>query len=39
MVFHHCQEILAVSRTFETALKGIAHPVKLYVVAGMREES
>ncbi|MGA7577381.1 MAG: adenylate/guanylate cyclase domain-containing protein [Desulfobaccales bacterium] len=39
MVFHHCREILAVSRTFETALKGIAHPVKLYVVAGMREES
>ncbi|MGB8874033.1 MAG: adenylate/guanylate cyclase domain-containing protein [Desulfobaccales bacterium] len=38
MVFHHCQETLAVSRTFETALKGIAHPVKLYVVAGTREE-
>ncbi|MGA8141760.1 MAG: adenylate/guanylate cyclase domain-containing protein, partial [Desulfobaccales bacterium] len=38
MVFHHCQETLAVSRTFETALKGIAHPVRLYAVAGMREE-
>ena len=39
MVFHHCQETLAVKRTFETALKGIAHPVTLYVVEGMREEA
>ncbi len=37
-VFHHCQEILAVSRTFETALKGIAHPVRLYGVEGMKQE-
>src|SRR5665648_200940 len=32
MVFHHCEDIVAVSRTFETNLKGIAHPVTLYVV-------
>jgi class 3 adenylate cyclase len=38
MVFHHCQETLAVKRTFETRLKGIAHPVILYVVESMREE-
>ena len=38
MVFHHCEETLAVSRTLDTALKGIAHPVKLYVVEGMKEE-
>jgi class 3 adenylate cyclase len=37
MVFHHCQETLAVKRTFETTLKGIAHPVTLYVVESMRE--
>jgi len=37
-VFHHCQETLAVKRTFETTLKGIAHPVRLYVVECMREE-
>ncbi len=37
MVFQHCQETLAVSRTFETALKGIAHPATLYVVEGMKE--
>jgi adenylate cyclase len=38
MVFHLCQDILAISRTFENPLKGIAHPVRLYVVEGMREE-
>ncbi len=38
MVFHHSEETLAVNRTFETTLKGIAHPVTLYVVEGMREE-
>jgi len=38
MVFHHSQETLAVRRTFETTLKGIAQPVKLYVVESMREE-
>ncbi|MCL4500769.1 MAG: adenylate/guanylate cyclase domain-containing protein [Deltaproteobacteria bacterium] len=38
MVFHHCEETLAVNRIFETALKGIAHPVTLYVVDGMRGE-
>ena len=35
MVFHHSQETLAVKRTFETMLKGIAHPVRLYVVESM----
>ncbi len=38
MVFHHSPETLAVSRTFETTLKGIAQPVTLYVVEGMKEE-
>ncbi len=32
MVFHHCEETVAVKRTFETTLKGIMHPVTLYVV-------
>ena len=32
MVFHHCEETLAVKRTFQTKLKGIAQPVMLYVV-------
>ncbi len=36
MVFHHSEETLAVKRTFETTLKGIAHPVTLYVVESMR---
>jgi adenylate cyclase len=36
MVFHHCQEALAVKRTFETQLKGIAAPVRLYVVESMK---
>ncbi|MFA5183686.1 MAG: adenylate/guanylate cyclase domain-containing protein [Syntrophales bacterium] len=39
MVFHHCQETLAVKSTFATRLKGIAHPVMLYVVDNTREES
>jgi len=39
MVFHHCEETLAVSRTFETPLKGIAHPVTLYVVESMGGEA
>jgi adenylate cyclase len=39
MVFHHCEETLAVSRTFETKLKGIAHPVTLYVVESMGGEA
>jgi class 3 adenylate cyclase len=38
MVFQHFEENLAVSRTFETKLKGIAHPVTLYVVKSMGEE-
>jgi adenylate cyclase len=39
MVFHHSEETLAVSRTFETKLKGIAHPVTLYVVKSMGGEA
>ena len=39
MVFHHSQETLAVKRTFETMLKGIAQPVTLYVVESMGEET
>jgi adenylate cyclase len=39
MVFHHSEETLAVSRTFETKLKGIAHPVTLYVVESMGAEA
>ncbi|MHB9071925.1 MAG: adenylate/guanylate cyclase domain-containing protein [Desulfobaccales bacterium] len=38
MVFHHSEQTLAVNRTFETTLKGIAHPVTLYVVQSMREK-
>lgn len=38
MVFQHSQETLAVRRTFQTRLKGIAHPVTLYVVESMRGE-
>ena len=37
MVFHHCEETVAVSRTFQTKLKGIAHPVTLYVVEGRQQ--
>lgn len=36
MVFHHCQETVAVTRTFETTLKGIAAPVRLYVVEDLK---
>jgi adenylate cyclase len=32
MVFHHCEKTVAVSRTFQTKLKGIKEPVNLYVV-------
>jgi adenylate cyclase len=32
MVFHYCEETVAVKRTFQTKLKGIAHAVTLYVV-------
>jgi class 3 adenylate cyclase len=39
MVFHHSEETLAVSRTFETKLKGIAHPVTLYVVESIGGEA
>ena len=35
-VLHHSPEMLSVSRTFETHLKGIAHPVILYAVEDMR---
>jgi class 3 adenylate cyclase len=38
LVFHHSEDTLAVKRTFETTLKGIAHPVTLYVVESMRGE-
>jgi adenylate cyclase len=38
LVFHHCEKAVAVRRTFQTTLKGIAHPVRLYVVEGMKEE-
>ncbi|MEJ2226349.1 MAG: adenylate/guanylate cyclase domain-containing protein [Syntrophobacterales bacterium] len=38
MVFHHCEEMVAVNRTFQTTLKGIAQPVTLYVVDSMRGE-
>ncbi len=37
MVFHHCEETVAVRRTFQTTLKGIAHPVTLYVVEGRQQ--
>jgi adenylate cyclase len=39
MVFHYSQETLAVKRTFETTLKGIAHPVTLCVVESMGGET
>jgi class 3 adenylate cyclase len=35
MVFHHCQDTVAVRRTFQAKLKGIARPVTLYVVESM----
>lgn len=39
MVFHHIENMVAVKRSFETTLKGIAHPVTLYAVESMREKS
>jgi adenylate cyclase len=36
MVLHHAEATLAVKRTFETRLKGIAHPVTLSVLEGRR---
>lgn len=38
MVFHHLEEMVAVKRTFQTTLKGIAQPVTLYAVESMRGE-
>ena len=37
MVFHHCEETVAVNRTFQTTLKGIAQPVTLYVLDGLKK--
>jgi adenylate cyclase len=39
IILHHSPEILSVQRTFETHLKGIAHPVILYSVEDMRRSS
>lgn len=39
MVFHHSGEPLVISRTFETRLKGIAHPVTLHVVESIGGEA
>jgi adenylate cyclase len=39
MVFHHCEETVAVMRTFETKLKGIAQPVTLYVLEAVGGEA
>jgi len=38
LVLHHCEAMVAVKRTFETTLKGIAYPVTLYVVESIRGE-
>jgi adenylate cyclase len=38
MVLHHSEKTVAVKRTFQTSLKGIAHPVMLYVVENMKKE-
>ena len=38
MVLHHCEKTVAVKRTFQTSLKGIAQPVTLYVVEDMKKE-
>ena len=35
-ILHHSPELLSVYRTFETHLKGIAHPVILYAVEDIR---
>lgn len=37
MVLQHCKAMVAVKRTFQTKLKGIAHPVMLYVVENLAE--
>jgi class 3 adenylate cyclase len=37
MVFHYCEKTVAVRRTFQTKLKGIAHPVTLYVLNGLEQ--
>jgi adenylate cyclase len=37
MVLHQCEAMVAVKRTFQTKLKGIAHPVMLYVVENLAE--
>jgi adenylate cyclase len=37
MVFQHCEKTVAVLRSFETKLKGIAHPVTLYVLNGLEQ--
>jgi adenylate cyclase len=37
MVLHHCEKTVAVKGTFQTTLKGIAQPVTLYVVEGMKD--
>lgn len=36
-VFRHCKDMVTVKRAFETKLKGIAQPVKLYVVASQED--
>jgi adenylate cyclase len=36
MAFQHCEGGVAVSRSFEAKLKGIAHPVTLHVVEAMK---
>jgi adenylate cyclase len=38
MAFHYCEETVAVSRSFQAKLRGIAHPVTLYVVEGMERK-
>ncbi len=38
-VLSHCQETVVVKRSFQTALKGIAHPVALYVVESVEGEA
>jgi adenylate cyclase len=37
MVFHHCEDTVSVQRSFQATLKGIAHPVTLFVVEGMKK--
>jgi adenylate cyclase len=38
-ILHHSLEMVSVQRSFESHLKGIAHPVTLYAVAGLRPGS